>query len=99
MFAVVETGGKQYHVKKGDVISVEKMDGNAGDEVVLDKVLFCNDNVAKDFSGNIAVKAEILEQLRSDKVIVFKKKRRQNYRRKMGHRQDITLLRIKEVMC
>lgn len=94
MFAVVRTGGKQYRVAAGDKIVVEKMAGNAGDTVSLGDVLFASDGgEAKSVSG-LAVSAEIVAQAKAEKVIVFKKKRRHNYRRKAGHRQQHTILKI-----
>ena len=95
MLAVIQTGGKQYCVKPGDVINVERLEGKQGDVVELGKVLMSSGKF--DSSVSAKVKAEILENGKTDKVIVFKKKRRQGYRRKQGHRQNITTLRIKEV--
>ncbi len=94
MFAVVRTGGKQYRVAAGDKIAVEKLAGEAGDTVTLDDVLLAGEgeNIAE--AGKVAVSAEIIAQAKSEKVIVFKKRRRHNYRRKNGHRQQMTLLRI-----
>ena len=98
MFAVVKTGGKQYKVAQGDVVQVEKLDGAVGAKVQLAEVLLVNNNgVAKigtPFIAGAKIEAEIISQERSDKVIVFKKKRRQNYRRKSTHRQEYTILRI-----
>ena len=98
MFAVIRTGGKQYKVAKNDVIVVEKLLGDAGDEVDFTDVLALNDGEAMKFGApvvsNALVTAEVLEQARGDKIIIFKKKRRQNYRRKNGHRQDLTRVRI-----
>ena len=91
MFAVVRTGGKQYRVAPGDKIVVEKMDGAAGDRIDLGDVLFGSDG------STPAVAAEIIAQAKADKVIVFKKRRRHNYRRKNGHRQQHTILRIMAV--
>jgi large subunit ribosomal protein L21 len=88
MFAVVRTGGKQYRVAAGDKIVVEKMAGEAGDTVSLGDVLFASDG------GEVKVTAEIIAQAKADKVIIFKKKRRHNYRRKNGHRQQHTILKI-----
>jgi large subunit ribosomal protein L21 len=97
MFAIVRTGGKQYRVAAGDKIAVEKLPGNAGDTVSLDDVLLAGDGgEVKDAKG-LSVKAEIIAQERGEKVIVFKKRRRHNYRRKQGHRQSLTLLRITAV--
>ena len=93
MFAIVRTGGKQYRVAAGDKIAVEKLPGNAGDTVSLDDVLLAGDGgEIKDAKG-LVVSAEIIAQERGEKVIVFKKRRRHNYRRKQGHRQSLTLLR------
>ena len=97
MFAIVRTGGKQYRVAAGDKIAVEKLSGNAGDTVSLDDVLLAGDGgEVKDAKG-LVVSAEIIAQERGEKVIVFKKRRRHNYRRKQGHRQSLTLLRITAV--
>ena len=94
MFAIVRTGGKQYRVAAGDKIVVEKLAGEAGDTIALDDVLFAGDEgKAKDTKG-LTVSAEIIAQAKADKVIVFKKKRRHNYRRKNGHRQQHTILKI-----
>ncbi|MBK8375079.1 50S ribosomal protein L21 [Sphingorhabdus sp.] len=94
MFAIVRTGGKQYRVAAGDKIAVEKLPGVAGDKVSLDDVLLAGDGgEIKDAKG-LAVSAEIIAQDRTEKVIVFKKRRRHNYRRKQGHRQSMTLLKI-----
>ena len=94
MFAVVRTGGKQYRVAAGDKIAVEKLAGEAGETITLGDVLLAGDGgEVKDAKG-VVVSAEIIAQAKSEKVIVFKKRRRHNYRRKNGHRQQITLLRI-----
>jgi large subunit ribosomal protein L21 len=94
MFAVVRTGGKQYRVAAGDKIVVEKMAGEAGETVALTDVLFAGEaGEAKPVAG-LTVSAEIIAQAKADKVIIFKKKRRQNYRRKNGHRQQHTILKI-----
>ena len=98
MYAVLESGGKQYHVKAGDVIKVETLEGNVGSNVILDKVLAVGEKVGLPLVKGASVKAEILEQTKTDKVIVFKKKRRHNYRRKQGHRQNVSVLRIKEIV-
>jgi large subunit ribosomal protein L21 len=97
MFAVVRTGGKQYRVAAGDKIVVEKMTGEAGETVALTDVLFAGEaGEAKPVAG-LSVSAEIIAQAKADKVIIFKKKRRQNYRRKNGHRQQHTILKILSV--
>ena len=101
MFAVIQTGGKQYKVAKNDVIKVEKLAGDAGATIVLDEVLLVNDGkkttVGSPLVKDIKVSAEVLEQKKDDKVIIFKKKRRHNYRRKNGHRQEISVLRIQDI--
>jgi len=98
MFAVIKTGGKQYKVAKDDVIEVEKIDLEAGKPVELGEVLMLSDGgkveVGAPFLSGAKVSAEVVEQTRGDKVIIFKKKRRKNYRRKKGHRQDLTVLKI-----
>ena len=94
MFAVVRTGGKQYRVAAGDKIVVEKMAGEAGDTVSLGDVLFASDAGEVRAAAGLIVSAEIIAQAKADKIIVFKKKRRHNYRRKNGHRQQHTILKI-----
>jgi large subunit ribosomal protein L21 len=94
MFAIVRTGGKQYRVAAGDKIVVEKLAGAAGDTVVLNDVLFASDAGEVKATDGLSVSAEILVQGRGDKVIVFKKRRRHNYRRRNGHRQSLTVLKI-----
>src|SRR3954463_4260657 len=94
MFAVVRTGGKQYRVAPGDKIVVEKLDGNAGDQVTLGDVLLAGDGGSLKSTSGLTVAAEIIAQAKGDKVTVFKKRRRHNYRRKQGHRQLHTILRI-----
>jgi len=97
MFAVVRTGGKQYKVQKDDIIEVEKLDGAEGDKVSLDEVLFVDGKVGAPLVKGASVAAELVKQKRADKIIVFKKKRRQNYRRKKGHRQHLTVLKITDI--
>ena len=101
MYAVVKTGGKQYKVANGDVIAVEKLTGDPGSTIALAPVLMLNDDKSSTVGTPVvegaAVSAEIIEQTRGDKIIVFKKKRRKGYRRTMGHRQDLTVLRITDV--
>jgi large subunit ribosomal protein L21 len=101
MYAVVKTGGKQFRVTGGDVIKVEKLAGEAGETVTLGEVLMLGGDTPEIGAPTVAgasVAAEILEQARDKKVIVFKKRRRQNYRRKKGHRQEMTVLRIDEIL-
>jgi large subunit ribosomal protein L21 len=103
MYAVIKTGGKQYRVGNGDVIKVERLDGEVGDKIAFDQVLMvggAGDGVVQIGSPLVAggqVTAEVLEQARAPKIIVFKKKRRKNYRRKRGHRQLQTVLRIQDI--
>ena len=94
MFAVIETGGKQYKVAPNDVIRVEKLPGAAGDTVTFDRVLMLDGKVGAPVVAGASVTGTVVEQARSDKVIVFKKRRRQNSRRKNGHRQSLTVVRI-----
>ena len=94
MFAVVRTGGKQYRVAAGDKIAVEKLSGEAGETITLADVLLAGDGGEIQDIAGIVVSAEIIAQAKSEKVVVFKKRRRHNYRRKNGHRQQLTLLRI-----
>jgi large subunit ribosomal protein L21 len=94
MFAVVRTGGKQYRVHPGDKIVVEKLDGNAGDKITLGDVLLAGDGGSLKSTDGLTVAAEIIAQAKADKVTVFKKRRRHNYRRKKGHRQQHTILKI-----
>jgi large subunit ribosomal protein L21 len=94
MFAVVRTGGKQYRVAPGDKIVVEKLDGNAGDRVTLGDILLAGDGGGLKSTDGLTIAAEIVAQAKADKVTVFKKRRRHNYRRKKGHRQQHTILKI-----
>jgi large subunit ribosomal protein L21 len=95
MFAVIRTGGKQYKVAKDDVITVEKLAGEPGASVTLEDVLLVGDGAeAKTKAPGARVTAEVVKQIRTDKVLVFKKRRRHNYRRKNGHRQALTVLKV-----
>ncbi len=102
MFAVIRTGGKQYKVAKNDVIFVEKLPAEAGASIDLEDVLMVGDEAGTTAGtpelGGVHVTATVLEQKRDDKIIVFKKKRRHNYRRKNGHRQYLTVLRINDIV-
>ena len=97
MFAIVRTGGKQYRVAAGDKIAVEKLAGEAGDTITLGDVLLAGEGDSIADASKVTVSAEIIAQAKSEKVVVFKKRRRHNYRRKAGHRQQMTLLRITDV--
>ncbi len=98
MFAVIKTGGKQYKVQKDDKLLVEKLEGNEGDKITLDQVLMVVDGkkskVGEPLIKGASVEATLVRQERGPKIIIFKKKRRQNYRRKKGHRQDLTMIQI-----
>jgi large subunit ribosomal protein L21 len=94
MFAIVRTGGKQYRVAAGDKIVVEKLAGDAGDTISLGDVLLAGEGAELKSTTGLTVSAEIIAQAKGDKVIVFKKRRRHNYRRRNGHRQQHTILRI-----
>ncbi|MDF1794050.1 MAG: 50S ribosomal protein L21 [Thalassobaculaceae bacterium] len=101
MFAVVKTGGKQYKVASGDVIKVEKLDAEAGATVELDQVLMVGDDakvtVGAPLVAGASVAAEVLDQRKGPKIIIFKKKRRKNHRRTRGHRQPLTVLRVTDI--
>ena len=103
MFAVVRTGGKQYRVSKDDVIRVERLAGEPGSAIELDQVLMLDDGksptIGTPLVDGARVSATVLDQTRADKIIVFKKKRRKNYRRKHGHRQHQTVLRITDIQA
>ncbi len=101
MYAVIKTGGKQYRVTPGDLVKVEKVDGNIGDEVSFDKVLMFSDgdnvNLGKPYLEDIKVNGRIASHGKNRKVVVFKYKRRKGYRRRKGHRQDFTLVKIEDI--
>ena len=101
MYAVIKTGGKQYRVAKDDVITIEKLDGKTGDKIEFNEVLIVGDEantaIGTPHVEGASVTAEVVEQTRGSKIIVFKKKRRHNYRRKKGHRQHQTVVRITEI--
>ena len=97
MYAVIKTGGKQYKVASNDVIKIEKIAGDAGSEVIFNEVLAMDETVGTPFVAGASVKATIVKQAKDAKVIVIKKKRRQNYRRTDGHRQNITIVKITEL--
>jgi large subunit ribosomal protein L21 len=102
MFAVIKTGGKQYRVAANDQITIEKLIGSAGETVAFEHVLMLTrDGVTTVGAPTVAgasVAAEIIEQGRGDKIISFKKRRRQNSKRKRGHRQDLTVVRITDIL-
>lgn len=99
MFAIIETGGKQYRVAPNEKIIVEKLAGEVGSKVTLDRILLVNNdqgeiNFGSPLVSGVTVEAEIVKNFKNDKVIILKKRRRQNSRRKRGHRQQQTLLKI-----
>ena len=102
MFAVIKTGGKQYKVAANDLVRVEKLAGEAGDAITFENVLMVGAGADVTLGAPLVdgalVAGEVVEQFRDKKVIVFKKKRRQGYRRKNGHRQELTLVRITEIL-
>jgi large subunit ribosomal protein L21 len=97
MFAVVRTGGKQYKVTPGDIIIVERLLGDQGAKIALNDVLLMGTGADVAAGKGKSVAAEIVEQIRGDKVTIFKKRKRHTYRRKNGHRQDLTVLRVIEI--
>lgn len=97
MFAVIRTGGKQYKVAKDDVVSIEKLDGEAGSAVTFGEVLMVDAKAGAPLVAGASVTAEIVEQGRGPKVIAFKKRRRKDSRSKKGHRQSFTKVKITEI--
>jgi large subunit ribosomal protein L21 len=103
MFAIIKTGGKQYKVAANDVIMIEKLAGASGDLIEFTDVLMMGDGDSIKVGAPLVSKATVcgtvLDQIRDDKVIVFKKKKRHNYRRKNGHRQSLTVVRITDILA
>jgi len=97
MFAVIRTGGKQYRVQKDDKIEIEKLEVKEGDKIDFDEVLFVDGKAGEPIVKGAKVSATVVAQKRAPKVTIFKKKRRQNYRRKIGHRQPLTLVQITDI--
>ena len=101
MFAVIKTGGKQYRVTPDDVIQIERISGAAGDEVFFNNVLILADGGKTDVGAPLVdgarVTGTLVEQTRGEKIIIFKKKRRKSYRRRNGHRQDLSVVRITDI--
>lgn len=100
MYAVIKTGGKQYRVKEGDVLEIEKLGAEKGQKVNFDQVFLIEDEgrvlVGTPVVENAVVRAEVVENFKGDKVLIFKKKRRKQYRRTKGHRQELTKVRIEK---
>jgi len=99
MIAVIRTGGKQYTVTADDELTVERIAGAAGDKVEFDDVLMVGEKVGAPTVAGAKVVASIVKQARGPHLIVFKKRRRQNSRRKNGHRQDLTVVRIEQIVA
>lgn len=101
MFAILKTGGKQYKVAKEEKLLIEKIDGNIGDEVVFNDIIMINDNgkteIGSPLVKDAAVVAEVIKQTRGPKITIIYKRRRKNSRRKQGHKQDLTLVKIKNI--
>ena len=101
MFAVIRTGGKQYKVAKDNTLKVEKLAAEKGQKIELNEVLMVSSegktSIGEPLLAGAKVTAEVVDQIRDDKVLVFKKKRRANYRRTKGHRQELTVIRITEI--
>lgn len=98
MYAVIKTGGKQYRVAADEVLTIEKVTGDAGAKVEFTEVLMVGTKIGAPLVSGAKVVAEVVEQGRAPKVIAFKKRRRKNSRRKRGHRQEVTTVRIKEIV-
>ncbi len=102
MYAIVKTGGKQYRVAPNDILQVEKLDGEPGDVVVLDQVLMVATDKGLEVGAPLvegaSVSCELVDQIRGKKIVIFKKKRRKHYRRKRGHRQHYTVLKVLEIL-
>ena len=99
MFAIIETGGKQYKVSEGDVLYVEKLNAEAESEVVFDKVLMADGKVGSPYLEGATVKATVEKQGRAKKIIVFKYKSKKNYHKKQGHRQPYTKVKITAIVA
>ena len=98
MHAVIKTGGKQYRVAKDQVIKVEKLTAEVGEIIKLDQVLMIGDKIGAPMVEGAVIEAQVIAQMRDRKILVFKKKRRHNYRRTKGHRQHLTVLKIMNVI-
>jgi len=102
MFAVIKTGGKQYRTQEGDVLQIEKLDKEKGQKITFDEVLLIEDNgkavIGTPLVKDASVKAVVLENVKDKKIVVFKKKRRKRYKKKTGHRQQLTKVKIEEIV-
>jgi len=103
MFAVIKTGGKQYRVQEGDFLEIEKIPSGAGQKIAFDQVLLIDDGektlLGTPFVANASVRGEVVENFKAEKVLVFKKKRRKQYRRTRGHRQPLTRIKIEKILA
>ena len=101
MYAVVKTGGKEYRISQGDLIRVEKMEGKVGDQVTMKDILMVSHKdqvqVGNPLLANAVIKGEIVQQVKGKKVLIYKMKRRKNYRRTKGHRQTYTYIRVNDI--
>jgi large subunit ribosomal protein L21 len=101
MYAVVKTGGKEYRISQGDLIRVEKMEGKVGDQVTMKDILMVSHEgqvqVGNPLLANAVITGEIVQQVRGKKVLIYKMKRRKNYRRTKGHRQTYTYIRVNDI--
>ncbi|MDC3090754.1 50S ribosomal protein L21 [Rickettsiales bacterium] len=102
MYAIFENGGKQYKVKKDDVIKLEKFDCKKDQIITIEEILFYGDDSGNSTIGapyvkDVAVKLKVIDVIKDKKVLIFKKKRRHNYRRKLGHRQNVVLLKVTDI--
>ena len=101
MFAVIKTGGKQYRVQENSILRIEKLPIEAGNKVTFDEVLMISEkgkvSIGAPMLAGATVEGKVIDQMRDRKVVIFKKKRRQNYRRKKGHRQHLTVVQIGKI--
>lgn len=101
MYAVIKTGGKQYRVAENDVLRIEKLEAEAGSDVTFDEVMLVGEGsdvkIGSPLVEGATVTGTVLDQIKGDKIVVFKKKRRKNYRKKQGHRQRITVVRVTKI--
>ncbi len=99
MFAVIETGSKQYIVKEGDIVRVEKLPFEKGEEIEFDKVLMAGDKIGTPYVDGAKVKAKLVTNAKAKKIIVFKYKKRKGYTKKQGHRQDFSQIQITQIIA
>lgn len=104
MYAIIQTGGKQYKVSEGTILMVEKLEVEAGQQLTLDQVLMINDEnggvkIGNPLVAGAKVEATVLEQGKQKKIVVYKYKKRKNYRKKQGHRQPFTKLKIDKILA